>query len=46
MKRDRLRRGAVDNLKTADSENLMDKCVMNVTARGFLNSVIPNKEIM
>jgi len=46
MKRDTLRRGAAGNLKTADSDNFVDKCVMNVTARGFLNSVMPNKEIM
>jgi len=46
MKRDELRCGAVGNLKTADSENFKDKCVMNVIASGFLNSVIPNKEIM
>ena len=46
MKRDGLRRGASGNLTAADSENFMDKCVMNVTARGCLNSAIPNKEIM
>jgi hypothetical protein len=46
MKRDGLRRGVAGNFKTADSENFMDKCVMNVTARRFLSSVIPDKEIM
>jgi len=46
MKRDGLRRGAADNLKTADSENFLGKCVMTVTARGFLNRVVPNKKIM
>jgi hypothetical protein len=45
MKRDGLRRGVAGNLKTADSENLIGKCVMTVTARGFLNSVISNKKI-
>jgi len=46
MNRNGLRRGAAGNLTAADSENFMDKCVMNVTERGFLNSAIPNKEIM
>lgn len=46
MKRDGLRRGAAGNLTAADTENFMDKCVTNVTARGFLNSAIPNKETM
>jgi len=46
MKRDGLRRGAAGNLKTADSENFKDMCVMNVNARRFLSSVIPNKGIM